>query len=82
MVQKSPLGRELEAGLRHATAGKLSPFFDQGRIRQRGSGMGSAFHQLCDSLTPTVSKAKGNLYLFFLPFKPPPHSDKDHKDRT
>ena len=76
MVLKVAAKRELEAGLYHATTGKLCEpiskrvFFELGK--DKGSerrGMGSAFHQLCPryngTLTATAPTAirLGNLYL-------------------
>ena len=62
MVQKVAIKRELEAGLRHATTGKLpsSTCLFNGRTFQirEGQGyerreMGSAFHQLCPRYSGT-----------------------------
>ena len=68
MVQIVAVKREFEAGLCHATTGKLCqpsskwvPFSNYGRPRQRKERDGLCFHQLCPrysrTLTPTARTA-------------------------
>ena len=68
MEQKVAVKREFEAGLRHATTGKLCqpsskwvPFSNKGRIKQRKEMVGSAFHQMyprySGTLIPTAPTA-------------------------